>query len=241
MSYDTRYTIVGNGRLAKHLCHYFSLKEIQFYNWCRKDDVSLLEKFLLDSDIVLLAISDGAIESFIDTKQELFKGKTIVHLSGALVTDKAYGCHPLMTFTHDLYDLEFYEKILFCIDEDCPNFKKLFPKLSNSHTVVPKKLKSFYHAIGVLACNFTIILWQKYFKEMEEIFGIKPEQIHNFLEQTTANIMKDHKNCLTGPLARGDKETIQKHLEALKCDPFKKVYESFVEAYNEINTETTTK
>ncbi len=36
---------------------------------------------------------------------------------------------------------------------------------------------------------------------------------------------------LTGPLARKDLETIYRHLKALENDPFKNVYEGFLEAF----------
>jgi hypothetical protein len=34
-----------------------------------------------------------------------------------------------------------------------------------------------------------------------------------------------------GPLVRGDKDTIKKNISSLNLDPFKKVYESFVDVY----------
>ena len=177
MKAKPEYIIIGNGKLAKHLCHYFSLMKIRYARWKKGKDLCLLEKHLQDTDIVLLAISDDSIKPFIKSNKELLKGKTIIHFSGALVTKKAYGCHPLMTFSGDLYDLEFYKTILFSIDEDTPEFKTLFPKLPNPYIVIPSELKPFYHSLCVLANNCTSLLWSKFYDEMESVFGAKPEHL----------------------------------------------------------------
>jgi 2-dehydropantoate 2-reductase len=228
-----RYLVVGNGRLAKHLCHYFTLMKIEYTQWYKEQKRDLLQNAVSNSDIVLLAISDGSIESFIDSEKKLLKGKTLIHFSGALVTEKATGCHPLMTFTEELYDLELYTSILFCLDEGSPDFNLLFPELPNPHIIIPGRLKPYYHSLCVLANNFTCILWQKFYDEMIENFGAEPKNLDNFLKRTTSNIINNYKTCLTGPLARDDKETIKKNIASLNLDPFKKVYQSFVDAYGE--------
>lgn len=51
--------------------------------------------------------------------------------------------------------------------------------------------------------------------------------------QTLQNINQDYKHALTGPLARGDQDTIEKNLSALNNDAFKPVYESFINAYTQ--------
>ena len=231
MALKPKYIIIGNGRLAKHLCHYFSLLKIKFDHWHKGLNSSSLQEALADANTVLLAISDSAIEPFIESREKLLNGKTLIHFSGALVSKKAVGCHPLMTFTEDLYDLELYKSILFCLDEGSPEFSSLFPKLSNPHIVIPNRLKPYYHSLCVMANNFTCILWQKFYDEMIVTFGAQAENLDVFLKKTTSNILKNHKTCLTGPLVRNDLETIENNIASLNLDPFKKVYESFVDAY----------
>ena len=231
MSSKKDYTIIGDGRLAKHFCHYFSLMKIEFSHWYIELEHNLLQEKVSDSNIILLAISDGSIEPFIESEKGLLKDKMLIHFSGALVTDKAVGCHPLMTFSEELYDLELYNSILFCLDEGSPEFNVLFPKLTNPHIVIPTGLKPYYHSLCVLANNFTCILWQKFYDEMIENFGAEPKNLDNFLKVTTSNILNGYKTCLTGPLVRGDKDTIKKNISSLNLDPFKKVYESFVDVY----------
>lgn len=226
-----KYIIIGNGRLAKHLNYYFSSMDIPYVTWNRNVNLDLLKKLIQNIDIVLLAISDGSIKPFINSNKNLLKNKTVVHFSGALVIEEAFGYHPLMTFSYQLYDLAFYKKILFCIDEDAPEFGSLFPKLPNPCIKIQKNLKPFYHALCVMANNFTSILWQKFYNDMESIFGAKPEYLNVFLERTLSNILNNHNTCLTGPLIRGDMKTVKKNLVSLNSDPFKSVYKGFVETY----------
>ena len=227
-----KYLIVGRGRLAKHLSYYFLSLDITHDIWDRKMSTDLLKEYVQNVDIVLLAIPDDSIEAFVDSNKDFLTGKTIIHFSGSLVTEKAYGCHPLMTFAEDLYEPEFYKTILFCLDEGIPDFNELFPQLLNPHIKIPADLKPFYHSLCVLANNFTCLLWQKFYDEMNTAFGAKPEHLDSFLKKTTSNILKDHKTCLTGPLVRDDMKTIKKNLDSLQLDPFKQVYKSFVDAYN---------
>ena len=235
MKSKQKYTIIGNGRLAKHLNYYFLLMNIEFFHWYKELNPNLLSEFLNNEHIVLLAISDSAIESFIESNSELFKSKTIVHFSGALVTDKAIGCHPLMTFSEELYDLEMYKTILFCLDDSSLKFSSLFPNLPNPHIMIPCKLKPYYHTLCVLANNFTCILWQKFYDEMINEFGAESKNLDVFFKRTTSNILNNYKTCLTGPLVRNDSETIKKNINSLSMDPFKDVYLSFVKAYEKQN------
>jgi predicted short-subunit dehydrogenase-like oxidoreductase (DUF2520 family) len=50
------------------------------------------------------------------------------------------------------------------------------------------------------------------------------------------NILLDPASALTGPLVRGDQQTLEKNLLALQEDPFQKVYESFIACYQNIQS-----
>ena len=235
-SKEKKYLIVGNGRLAHHLKHYFSSVGLLYKEWYRSSishDSEKLSDLVRASDIVLLPISDIAIESFVVENKLLESNKTVVHFSGALDTNLAVGCHPLMTFTNNLYDKVFYSKILFCIDDDAPEFSEIFPDLLNPNIRISKQKKAKYHALCVMANNYTCLLWQKFFDELINVFGADSEDLKPFLFQTAENIAKDYKKCLTGPLSRNDKITLNKNLSSLEGDPYHQIYESFVGMYKE--------
>jgi len=232
----TNYLIIGNGRVAKHLCNYLSLLDIGFANWHRGDALERLKELSSKASHILILISDNSIEKFI--ANNLKESSAIkIHFSGALNSDMAYGAHPLMSFNEGLYDLERYKKIPFVIDDDAPAFEELMPKLPNIHVRLSREMKAKYHALCVLSGNFSCILWQKFFSSLDKEFNFPQEIGKEYLKQQTQNLLEDYKSALTGPLVRGDVATINKNLEALKGDPFKDIYENFVKVYSQIKGE----
>ena len=234
---EKKYLIVGDGRLAKHLSFYFSTIGLTFEKWARSNKICKLEDALGDTNTVLLAISDGAITCFVKDHLPLLQGKAVIHFSGALAIDGVIGCHPLMTFPPQLYAEDFYHDILFCIDDDAPDFRDLFPRLNNPYIAIAKEKKARYHTLCVMANNFTCLLWQKFYKEMIDDFGADKKSLDPFLRRTTENIIHNYKTCLTGPLVRKDSETIKKNLLSLENDSFQQVYQSFVKMYEETGLE----
>src|SRR5688572_4775845 len=106
--------LIGSGRLSRHLQFYFTQISLPFTVWSRKHhDEAELRKKIASCSHVLIAIRDDALESFISSHD--FTGKTVVHFSGSLVVEGAYGAHPLMTFGPDLYDLDVYKNISFVL------------------------------------------------------------------------------------------------------------------------------
>lgn len=228
------YLIVGDGRMARHVSFYFGELGISYSGWARKTHSERdLRVFSENASHVLILISDGAIESFIN-EHRCLRSKTLIHFSGSLVTSLAHGVHPLMTFTEDLYTIELYKKISFICDAEAPSFSELFPKLPNLSYTLPAKLKPRYHALCVMSNNFTTLLWQKFYLELDQILNIPADAIHPFLEQTLQNLKNHPMTALTGPLVRNDKSTINANLKALENDPFQSVYKVFVETYNKL-------
>jgi predicted short-subunit dehydrogenase-like oxidoreductase (DUF2520 family) len=81
-----------------------------------------------------------------------------------------------------------------------------------------------------MAGNFTTLLWQHAFAAFEERLGLPRSALQPYLEQVASNLVRSA-SPLTGPLARGDHRTVDRHLAALEGDPFHAVYESFVAAH----------
>ena len=224
------YLIIGQGRVARHVRQYFSLIPLHHDIWHRGQPVSALQSLAQKATHILLLINDDAIETFIN--EHLVETKAVkIHFSGALVTPLAYGAHPLMTFGEELYDLPVYQAMPFVIDDDAPDFQTLLPGISNPHARLPKTQKAKYHALCVMAGNFSCLLWQKLFSALEQEFHIPPSFARGYLRRQTKNILHDYHTALTGPLARGDQATIDRNIKALEGDPFQSVYKSFVEAY----------
>lgn len=225
-----RYTIIGDGKVAKHFAHYFSLLEIEFNTWSRKQSSnqykSTLKSSIEQSDIVLLLISDGAIESFVE-EYSFLKQKQLVHFSGSLSLDNIFGCHPLMTFSDDAYSLETYQRIPFVCDQEV-YFKSLFPQFENPSYKISKENKAYYHAMCVMAGNFTQTLMRETSKQLSNELDLPEDVLFPYLLQNTLNFIQNPQNSSTGPIQRNDFTTVSKHLQALKGDPLESIYQSFV-------------
>jgi len=230
------YLLIGNGRVARHFQYYFWLTKISFSQWERRQSFEDLQEKVSAASHILILISDKNIAAFV--KQHLNNSSAIkIHFSGSLVTEFAYGAHPLMTFAENLYSLEQYQKIPFVIDADAPDFQELLPDLVNPSVRLEKMQKAKYHALCVLSGNFSCMLWQKLLNTLETEFNFAPGIAHPYILQQTQNLLLDAKNALTGPLVRDDQQTIHKNLQALSADPFQKVYQSFVDCYQKLAKE----
>ena len=229
-----QYAVIGNGRVAKHLCYYFSELGIAYQQWHRQSP-NPPETLIQNCSHILLAISDSTIEPFIKSYPAVSE-KVCIHFSGALSFPKAYSAHPLMTFNDALLTIDQYRVIPFILDEDSPDFKELFPALENPSFKIKKELKAYYHSLCVMANNFTTLLWQKFYTELKDTFSIPSEYAQTFAQQTFLNILDNPAMALTGPLLRNDKETIDKNIQALTNDSFQRVYQAFTKTYEEIKS-----
>ncbi len=224
------YTIIGNGRTARHMKFYLQSQNVRVHSWNRKEHTKEdLNRFIKTCDTVLILIKDAEIKKFVDAHLEL-QEKTLVHFSGALVIPGIVGLHPLMTFSDKLYNLDFYKKIPFISEKGNETFKEIFPQLENPNSEIEPEMKPLYHSLCVMGGNFTTLLWTKLLESFKEKFDFNPELVLPFLEKVTDNIKEDYKTALTGPLSRRDVSTMRKNLTALENDSFANVYRSFVQA-----------
>lgn len=224
--------IVGDGRVARHFLHYFSLQGLSVCTWSRRAPAAGPIEALASCSTVLLLIRDAEIVPFIDAWPALWD-KRLVHCSGSLVTRAAEAAHPLMTFGHDLYALATYRSIPFILDSGGTPFDQLLPGLPNPSFTIPAADRPYYHALCVMAGNFSTLLWLKLFDELQSRFGIPASAAHPYLTQTTANLLTDASRALTGPFSRGDAETIGANMKALEGDAFHAVYRAFARAHDE--------
>lgn len=222
------YLVIGAGRVATHIKHYFGLRGLSFLEWNRKaHTVPELAPLLAKASVVLLPIKDSAIEEFRDRHLKDFKG-TIAHFSGALHVDGIESFHPLMTFGPQLYDLDFYEKISIAASSK-DAFRTCFPELKNPVFALRTEDKPFYHALCVMSGNFPQILWKECLASFDAL-GVPSEAVGLYLQKNLENFRADPAQSLTGPLVRGDETTIQKNMKALP-ERLRELYRAFVTFY----------
>lgn len=228
-----QYALIGNGRTARNIAHYFQFLGIPFSHWYRQLDKAALQVSLQNATCVLILVSDAAIEPFIRNNAVILQDKVLVHFSGSLFTSLAYGIHPLTSFSFELNTLDVYRKIPFVCEEGSPPFADLFPCLSNSNYILKKELKPFYHALCVLSGNFTTLLWRKLIQELENKCDLPKSISFPYMEQILNNLKKSPETALTGPFSRGDADTVVDNLAALQDDDFQPIYKAFVETFFE--------
>lgn len=227
-SQGVSYGIIGNGRAARHLMHYFDLLSVPYVQWHRGQTPSKLQKFkqlfqkhsdaltaLIESaSHILLLLPDDQIETFIDQHPKL-KSKQLIHCSGVKHNPDVAGCHPLMTFGPELYNLETYRNMPFVVD-DGEEFARLFPALPNPNHAIRPEHKALYHAHCVIAGNVSQMLWREIGQQLQDDMGLPADLMHAYLLQNTLNYLANPEQAATGPFVRGDLGTIERHAEALK-------------------------
>lgn len=227
------WLLIGDGRLAGHLSHYFRLEGRPFTGWSRRGPggEDALPALLAGAERVLLAIRDDALAGFV-RRWRRSAGAVWVHFSGSAIVDGAWSAHPLSTFSGPPYAHDVYRAIPFVVEQEGPPLAELLPGLANPTAAIPRAAKPLYHALCVAAGNFTQLLWQELFRSFETRLGLPAGLAVPYLRQTAAGLERLDGGALTGPLARGDRGTIRRNLDALRgagMDGLAGVYDAFVE------------
>jgi predicted short-subunit dehydrogenase-like oxidoreductase (DUF2520 family) len=161
-------------------------------------------------------------------------GQSVMHCSGAHSVDileaaKELGAavgsfHPLQTFAGVNQAIENLPGSTFALEAEEPllsTLKELTSLLSGSWVELKPGDKVLYHAAAVFACNYLVTL-VKLALDLWQDFGVSSKEATRallpLLEGTINNINNiGLPNCLTGPVARGDLGTIERHLSALEA------------------------
>lgn len=185
--------------------------------------------------LIFLAVPDDAISNVAHRLSEIemdWSHRAVVHLSGsksaevlAPVSDygaKVASMHPLQTFTRG-DNADRFSNIWFTLQGD----ESVFPVLNNlidlagAHSnIMSAGQKSAMHLAAVFASNYLVSLMYVA-EEITEKHGIENglEMMEPIVDQTIKNIFsKGAVQSLSGPVARGDSQTIQHHLSALKTN-----------------------
>ncbi|HEY8647412.1 MAG TPA: DUF2520 domain-containing protein, partial [Gaiellaceae bacterium] len=83
--------------------------------------------------------------------------------------------------------------------------------------------RASYHAAASIASNFLVTLYRTASQLFEEA-GAPPEALVPLMTRTIENDFD-----LTGPISRGDWETVERHRAALRGSSFEHAYEALVE------------
>jgi len=201
------------------------------------------------AELIFITTPDDVIASVV-AKVGWHPGQYVVHCSGADSADilepaREAGAlvgvfHPLQTFVIAHQAIDNIPGTTFAIEAEEPmlsTLKDIATSLGGNCVAIKSGDKVVYHAAAVFACNYLVTL-VKLSTDLWQTFGIPREQaikaLMPLLRGTIDNIDTiGIPHCLTGPIARGDTGTINKHLTALQ-----KVAPELVSTYRELGLKT---
>lgn len=206
-----------------------------------------LDEIIVNSDIILITTPDDII-SIIDREISKFdlNNKSICHASGSLkstILSNAklsgaliYSIHPMFAFSNKNIQLEKLEDMYFslegdfdCLDKEELDVIKLMKTLGNKYFIRNKEDSSAYHLSNVIVSNLVLSLLNIGTGYLCHMGLSEHDAINALFPLIQGNIDSIHENgfinSLTGPVLRGDVNTIKKHLEAV-MEEDRHVYES---------------
>lgn len=192
-----------------------------------------VNELLNDSNLIFIATSDDCISKVWNQIAHYpLQSKVLCHFSGSLssvvFSDREkkgiYACslHPMYAFSDKFTSYKQLNQVMFTAEGDdealsvvCP----IFENIGNEVCVIEEEKKVRYHAAASLVSNMMIGLYQMGinmlidcgFRETDARCLVKPlveGNVHNLLSASPEQV-------LTGPIERGDVETIKKHLTQL--------------------------
>lgn len=176
---------------------------------------------------------DDALREVLDAQPR--QGVVVLHLSGSaeptmleILRKRGFACgtfHPLLPLAAPARAPALFAGGWVGIDGD-PEARAvaagLAEKLGARTLDIPNGAKAAYHAAAVMASNLTVILAGEAERVMRDA-GIQADAaggaVSTLFAAAAANVQADGVGALTGPLARGEVDTVRRHLRALQARP----------------------
>jgi predicted short-subunit dehydrogenase-like oxidoreductase (DUF2520 family) len=171
-----------------------------------------------DADVVLLCVPDTAIA---DVARGLTPGRGWVgHTSGATplkaldTHERRFGLHPLQSFSRDR-GAEQLDGAYAAVTGETEEAREVGFELARLLGLRPFALaeedRVLYHAGAAIASNYLVTLHDAAAEIFEEV-GAPPEGLRPLMQGVIDSGFE-----LTGPIARGDWATVDRHFEAIRA------------------------
>jgi predicted short-subunit dehydrogenase-like oxidoreductase (DUF2520 family) len=182
-----------------------------------------------DGELRLLCVPDRAIA---EVARSLEPGPWVAHVSGGTPLAaldphvERFSVHPLQTLTL-ARGPEQLDGAWGAVTAESDNAQARGLWLAEILGLRPFALaddkRASYHAGAAIASNFLVTLYRTASQLFEDA-GAPPEALVPLMERTIENDFD-----LTGPISRGDWETVERHRSALRGSGFEQAYEALVE------------
>jgi predicted short-subunit dehydrogenase-like oxidoreductase (DUF2520 family) len=190
----------------------------------------------IEADLVWLCVPDDAIAQVAHSLAERadWKGRVVLHSSGALTSDElavlrrrgaqVASVHPMMTFVAGSQPA--LAGVPFAIEGDAEAVRasrRIVKELGGAAYAIRKLDKVAYHAWGTFASPLLTALLVTT-EQVAAVAGVSQREAKRrmlpILRQTLANYAAlDAAGSFSGPIVRGDVETIRRHLGLLRKVP----------------------
>jgi predicted short-subunit dehydrogenase-like oxidoreductase (DUF2520 family) len=205
---------------------------------------SKMSDLIRETDVIFITTPDTVIESVaieIAKKESSLKEKTFVHMSGAhssvcLQALKDLGAetgslHPIQSIADVETAREQLKTTVFSIEgthDAIELLKNLMEQMNNTYFVIKSEQKTLYHMAACTVSNYLVTLVDVGLSMYESI-GIDRETgykaLYPLIRGTVENLKHmDTKEALTGPIARGDVNTVKAHLDAVSDENIEDFY-----------------
>ena len=214
----TKLVVVGRGRVGGSLAKAAELAGLIVRLANRDEGIG-------DAGAVLLCVPDDAIS---ETCERVIGSVPLVgHVSGASTLDvlatardagaSTFSLHPLQTFTDGETAVAGSPAAIAGSDDRALSFaRSLADALGMRPFEVPEESRAAYHAAAAMASNLLVAL-EESAAELVERVGIEDARdlLAPLVLRTAANWAERGPAALTGPIARGDHATVERHRAAL--------------------------
>jgi predicted short-subunit dehydrogenase-like oxidoreductase (DUF2520 family) len=183
-------------------------------------------------DVLLLTVPDDMLENVVTqlaASGALRPGQFVVHTSGShglrvlepatLIGARPVALHPAMTFTGTARDLDRLPDCVFGVTagpEEREWAAEVVTELGATVMWVPEELRSLYHAGLAHGANHLVTLVTQAMELLSAAGADDPAAIlRPLLQAALDNALAEGDSALTGPIVRGDVNTVRAHLAEL--------------------------
>jgi predicted short-subunit dehydrogenase-like oxidoreductase (DUF2520 family) len=189
------------------------------------------------SDILFITTPDDAVAEtavrLAALKTERLRGSVALHTSGALSSDalaplheRGYGVgsmHPLAAVSEPQAGAESLRRAFYCVEGDRRAVRvarRIVRDIGGRSFSVRTEDKALYHAAAVLTAGHTVALFDIAVRLLARC-GLADKEARRVLLPLLGSALENlsreaPERALTGTFARGDAETVRKHLAALR-------------------------
>jgi predicted short-subunit dehydrogenase-like oxidoreductase (DUF2520 family) len=200
-------------------------------------------ELVANSDVLFLTVTDCAIaDTYAAVCEEDIRGKIICHCSGALTAESVFSdiewhgaagfsVHPLIAVSSRYDSYRQLADVFFTLEgteSKREEFREWLKTAGLNVQCIPADAKVKYHCAAAIASNQVIALFAQSQQLLMEC-GFSQDTARQalvplFLGNARQTAESGPANALTGPVERGDKGTIEKHLKVLDCSEDKLLY-----------------